>query len=108
MNGVIAGRIMMVKSLLLAAASALLSGGAVAQEEEGRPFMRDWNGNVVHRGGLVRDEDGDFVYLALDPAGDEEASNAARRAGLVLSPAGALGVFHEKLRLGRYDREGAR
>ena len=97
--------------LLLAAAGALPFGGAAAQEEAGRPLMRDGNGNVVTRGGLALDENGDFalrftrafdasgnivldengdgVFLALDPAGDfEAASRTAARAGLVLSPAG--------------------
>lgn len=97
--------------LLLAAASALPFGGAAAQEEAGRPLMRDGNGNVVTRGGLALDENGDFalrftrafdasgnivldengdgVFLALDPAGDfEAASRTAERAGLVLSPSG--------------------
>lgn len=102
----------MVKTLLLlATASALLSGGAAAQEEEGRPLMRDENGNVVRRGGLALDENGDFVlrstwafdasgnvvrdengndvFLALDPAGDSEAAaRTAEHAGLVLSAAG--------------------
>ena len=99
------------KLLLLAAASALPFGGAAAQEEAGRPLMRDENGDVVRRGGLAVDENGDFalrvapaldssgnivldengdlVFLALDPAGDfEAASRTAERAGLVLSPAG--------------------
>lgn len=97
--------------LLLAAASALLSGGAAAQEEEGRPLMLDENGNIVRRGGLALDENGDFVlrsrwafdasgnvvrdendnhvFLALDPAGDSEAAaRTAEHAGLVLSAAG--------------------
>jgi hypothetical protein len=111
-NGIVDGRIMMAKTLLLlAAAGALPLGGAAAQEEVGRPFMRDGNGNVVRRGGLALDENGDFVlrstwafdasgnvvrdengnavFLALDPAGDfEAAARAAESAGLVLSPAG--------------------
>ena len=99
------------KLLLLAAASALPFGGAAAQQEAGRPLMRDENGEVVRRGGLALDENGDFalrvgpaldasgnllrdengndVFLALDPAGDfVAASRTAERAGLVLSPAG--------------------
>ena len=98
--------------LLLAAASALLSGGAAAQEEEeGRPLMLDENGNIVRRGGLALDENGDFVlrsrwafdasgnvvrdengndvFLALDPAGDSEAAaRTAEHAGLVRAAAG--------------------
>ena len=103
---------MMVRTLLLLAAACALSYvGASAQEEEGRPLMRDEDGNVVLRGGLELDENGDFVLrqtrardedgriilgengisvkVALDPAGDfEAASRKAVRAGLVLSPEG--------------------
>ena len=69
----------MARMLWLLAVAAVLPAPAGAQEEGGRRPMRDQNGEIVTRGGVTLDENGDF-YGTIP--------SAMRRNGLLLDAGG--------------------